>query len=1063
LLKTLLIFIMRNTKEKDKNHKKLQQENESLRLRLSEAEKKLSALNGSGQFAGTRTIEEASPQNKKLLTSVLDNVSSGVAMIDGEGKFTVYNSLFLKLFGLSADSTIKNVNDQNWAEWQVFDENGSILHVDDHPVRKASLTGKRVENQLVGVKLPSGGEITWMLISAEPIFRKNGDIERMICSYHDITELKRIGEVLAFQARLLSEVHDAVFSSDSRYIITYWNQAAERMFGWTKEEALGKNSGDLLKPKIAGSSHERERLKLKRAGHWEGEAQYVRKDGTCFFAEVNSTMLKDSKGIEVGHLIVCRDITESKKAEEALQISEEKFSRAFRYSPNAITITRISDGQIIEGNESAFKLLGYHQNDVVSKTTYELETWADPSEREKLIQRLESEDFIQNQDITLKRKDGTPVVVNLSASRILIDNQPCLLCSFIDITEQKRAEESVKKSEALYRAIGESIDYGIWICDADGKNIYASESYLKLVGLTQEQCSEFGWGDALHPDDREKTISAWKECSKTGGIWDIEHSFKGVDGKWHPILARGIPIRDDKGKIIMWAGINLDISKIKETENALRESEEKVLSILINSLDIIYRINLVTGKFEFISPSVETIMGYSQDEIMALDPTASLALVHPGDIDILLDAQAQSDKTGNGIAEYRQRTKNGEYRWLSNHMSIIKNNTGVPLYRDGNIRDITEHRRVEEAIRTSESKLREAQEKLNMALENANVGLWEWDLKSNEFFLDGRMEKMIGLEPGVFGNTYMEFENLINEEDIPHFQKALKRSLDNQFQFETIFRINTKNGKEKIFSTRALSNRDKEYNICGFTGVCFDITGMKEETDQLLLKLNKELLRSNKELQQFAYVASHDLQEPLRMISSFTQLLARKYGDKLGKEADEYINFVVDGAKRMHNLINALLSYSRIQTRGQEFTRLDMNLILKTALDNLSIGIAETKAVITFDDLPVISGDEGQITQVLQNLIGNAIKFNKNLPEIHVSVKEVNGNYIFSVTDNGIGIEELYFERIFAIFQRLDYKGEYAGTGIGLSICKSIVERHGGRIWVESEVGKGTTFFFTIN
>jgi light-regulated signal transduction histidine kinase (bacteriophytochrome) len=199
------------------------------------------------------------------------------------------------------------------------------------------------------------------------------------------------------------------------------------------------------------------------------------------------------------------------------------------------------------------------------------------------------------------------------------------------------------------------------------------------------------------------------------------------------------------------------------------------------------------------------------------------------------------------------------------------------------------------------------------------------------------------------------------------------------------------------------------------------------------------------------------------MISSFTQLLSRKYGNKLGKDADEYINFAVEGARRMHNLINALLSYSRIQTRGQEFTRLDMNLVVKQALANLSISIAEAKAKITCDDLPGISGDEDQITQLFQNLIGNGLKFNKNLPEIHISAKEENGNYIFSVKDNGIGIEAKYFDRIFVLFQRLDCKGEYAGTGIGLSICKSIVERHGGMIWVESELDTGTTFFFTLN
>jgi light-regulated signal transduction histidine kinase (bacteriophytochrome) len=165
---------------------------------------------------------------------------------------------------------------------------------------------------------------------------------------------------------------------------------------------------------------------------------------------------------------------------------------------------------------------------------------------------------------------------------------------------------------------------------------------------------------------------------------------------------------------------------------------------------------------------------------------------------------------------------------------------------------------------------------------------------------------------------------------------------------------------------------------------------------------------------------------------------------------------------QLHNLINDLLSYSRIQTRGKGFASLDMTVLLNRAIENLSIAIKETSAIITFDELPFISGDEGQISQLFQNLIGNALKFNNNIPEIHIGFKEDDINYVFSVKDNGIGIDEQYFERIFIIFQRLVRKYEYSGTGIGLSICKSIVERHGGRIWVKSKFGKGSTFYFTI-
>jgi signal transduction histidine kinase len=237
----------------------------------------------------------------------------------------------------------------------------------------------------------------------------------------------------------------------------------------------------------------------------------------------------------------------------------------------------------------------------------------------------------------------------------------------------------------------------------------------------------------------------------------------------------------------------------------------------------------------------------------------------------------------------------------------------------------------------------------------------------------------------------------------------------------------------------------------------------RRRAEEALKEKTEELARSNRDLEQFAYVTSHDLQEPLRMVTSYVQLLARRYKGKLDSDADEFIGFAVDGATHMWKLINDLLSYSRVGMRGKELEPTECEMVLNQSLNNLKVAIEEKGAVVTHDPLPTVIADSPQLGQLFQNLIGNAIKFQGNeAPRIHVSASRNGNGWTFSVRDNGMGIAPEYAERIFIIFQRLHNRKEYPGTGIGLAICKKIVEWHGGRIWVESEVGKGATFYFTL-
>ena len=235
------------------------------------------------------------------------------------------------------------------------------------------------------------------------------------------------------------------------------------------------------------------------------------------------------------------------------------------------------------------------------------------------------------------------------------------------------------------------------------------------------------------------------------------------------------------------------------------------------------------------------------------------------------------------------------------------------------------------------------------------------------------------------------------------------------------------------------------------------------KTESKLKEAMEELIRSNEELQQFAHAASHDLQEPLRTIISFSQLLEDKYKDKIDKNGKEFIQFITEGANRMRTLINDLLKYSRIATHTQPLQETNLNDILKTVLSNLQQSIKESNATITYKELPSIFINKSHMIQLFQNLISNALKFKKEIPpKIYIDAIKKENEWIFSVKDNGIGIEKKYFDRIFNIFQRLHSREEYPGSGIGLAICKKIIQRYNGKIWVESKIGEGSTFYFTI-
>jgi len=296
-------------------------------------------------------------------------------------------------------------------------------------------------------------------------------------------------------------------------------------------------------------------------------------------------------------------------------------------------------------------------------------------------------------------------------------------------------------------------------------------------------------------------------------------------------------------------------------------------------------------------------------------------------------------------------------------------------------------------------------------------------------------------------------------------EKAFKDTINSRFEtFEFIFM--RKNGDRFPVLVSPSELRDESGGITGYFALIKDISGSKE-AEERLKTMNEELQRSNQDLEQFAYVASHDLQEPLRMVSSFTQLLADRYDGLLDDRGREFIGFAVDGAARMQHLIHDLLAYSRVTTRAEPLAPLSADVPLGEAMKNLQASILETGALVTSGELPPVLADRTQLMQLFLNLIGNAIKFRKpgEAPRVNITAEPDTADKGFvrvTVSENGIGIDPAYSDRIFVIFQRLHTRKEYPGTGIGLALCKRIVYRHGGKIWLESLPGKGSAFCFTL-
>jgi PAS domain S-box-containing protein len=659
-----------------------------------------------------------------------------------------------------------------------------------------------------------------------------------------------------------------------------------------------------------------------------------------------------------------------------------------------------------------------------------------------------------------------------------------------EINEYKRTENALRESEERFRLLYENSPFPYQSLDSNGHFIEVNQAFLDALGYTKEEIIGHSFSDIMAPECAYTFKKRFKRFNELGYIRKSEFTLLHKDNTQINILVDGNIEYAMDGTFKQTHCVWIDITDRKLWEKALIESEDRYRFLYEYNPSMYFTVDCEAIVLSLNQFGAEQL-GFTVHELVG---QSILKVFHEEDKEAAtLNIKRCVSNLGHLFHwELRKVRKDGSILWVKETARAVKGTDGritVLIVCE----DITELKELENVLRETHDNLELKVQERTKELSKCNIRL-EGDIdeikriegalrESEEKFralaenspdIISRLDKELRYKYINHGSNTLGLSsaNLIGKklEDIAPLNGIIKIWVESaikvlktgeiqemEFEFPSIHGL-------KFFHSYIVP----EYNngeIESLIVVSHDIT-QRKQLEEELKETVKELRHSNDELQQFAYVASHDLQEPLRTITSFTQLIERRYKNRLDSDADEFIEYIVDAAKRMQTLIKDLLNYSRVATGEKEFELIDTEELIKSALTNLNTAICENNAEITCENLPKIMADKRQMIQLFQNLIGNAIKFRKPEcpPKIHIKAhKDKNKNEcIFSVADNGIGMEPQYAERIFTIFQRLHTKEEYEGTGIGLAISKKVVELHSGRIWVESKPGKGSTFYFMI-